>query len=556
MSLNKHNIASIIANFLGVDNVNSMSPETAITAGLRNAKKNSLSKENLHTLQAMLQQAREAGIQVNEDIIVKKRGRPTFLSKMKTRKTPRGTKPVPKAKPETTATSNNLGRPEGSTNEPGDDHIIMQLRSAQDLDGNKVITFRSGGDHKVDPQHISKILKLHDRMQTPTQKRLLRTLVAKSHDSLKTIASQIKEETEEDEEHIITSADLKIGRDGRKYPAHRVIVNKKVSSEDINENKTLHCMTCDDVLKRGQKDDHAKGQDYNNNCYCSQTCSDEQPVDEDAIVDSIDDEDDILHLYDPDELVIVDSTDGQIVEDTQDVVEETGAMDPTVELLRKRSDSHKLSATYHLEQSHTDDTEKQQQHLKAAHLHTKAAQLNLHAANVIEQDITFKNNTRPNRRFARKNANASNFKLAEMAANHSFIANYHSKKLKSDVVENVNWGDNHINEVMTRTQRLKARMRFLRTKSKRQRKLQIALRKRSDNATIARRARRLAIEQIKVRMMRKPISEMTVSEKERIERILAKRKPLIDRLALRLAPKIRRIETERLSHSAFTQPHN
>ena len=110
-----------------------------------------------------------------------------------------------------------------------------------------------------------------------------------------------------------------------------------------------------------------------------------------------------------------------------------------------------------------------------------------------------------------------------------------------------------LNEVMSRMERMRARMRFIRTAGKRARRLKIVLHRRSDTKTINKRARRLAINLIKQRIMRKPVAQMSVAEKERIERMLEKRKALIDRLAMRLAPRVRRIEADRLSHQKTTQ---
>lgn len=105
-----------------------------------------------------------------------------------------------------------------------------------------------------------------------------------------------------------------------------------------------------------------------------------------------------------------------------------------------------------------------------------------------------------------------------------------------------------LNEVLSRAERIKARIRFMRTAGKRERRLQLVLKRHSDMKTINRRARHLAIKLLKERLLRKPISQMTVAEKERVEAMLAKRKALIDRLAMRLVPRIRKIEAERLSH--------
>jgi len=118
-------------------------------------------------------------------------------------------------------------------------------------------------------------------------------------------------------------------------------------------------------------------------------------------------------------------------------------------------------------------------------------------------------------------------------------------------IEGVN--EEVLNEVLSRSERIRARIRFIRTQSKRSRRLQVVLRRRSDSKTIAKRARRVAINMLKERIMKKPVSAMSVAEKERVEAMLSKRKALIDRLAMRLVPNIRKIENERLSHPAVTK---
>jgi len=109
-----------------------------------------------------------------------------------------------------------------------------------------------------------------------------------------------------------------------------------------------------------------------------------------------------------------------------------------------------------------------------------------------------------------------------------------------------------LNEVLSRIERMKAKIRFMRTKAKRTRRLQIVLKRRSDMKTITKRARRLAIKMIKQRLTKKPLSQLTVAEKERVERMIETRKALIDRLAMRLVPRIRKIESDRLSHQKST----
>jgi hypothetical protein len=110
-----------------------------------------------------------------------------------------------------------------------------------------------------------------------------------------------------------------------------------------------------------------------------------------------------------------------------------------------------------------------------------------------------------------------------------------------------------INEVLSRAERIKAKVRFARSESKRERKIQIALRTHSSNTVINKRARRLAVNLMKQKLARKPLNKLTVGEKERIERIIAKRKATINRIAMKLAPKIKKIETDRLTHRSFTK---
>lgn len=72
-----------------------------------------------------------------------------------------------------------------------DRHIIMQLRSAQDLDGNKEIRFRRGTG-KLDINTINTILKVHDKFTKPNDKRRLFIAVSKSADDAKKTADKFK----------------------------------------------------------------------------------------------------------------------------------------------------------------------------------------------------------------------------------------------------------------------------------------------------------------------------------------------------------------------------
>ena len=109
-------------------------------------------------------------------------------------------------------------------------------------------------------------------------------------------------------------------------------------------------------------------------------------------------------------------------------------------------------------------------------------------------------------------------------------------------------------EVLSRQERMRAKVRIRRTSSKRERATKIALRRYSNTATINKRARRLAIKLMKQRMLRgRDPAKISVGEKERIERTLEKRKAIIGRVAQRLTSRVRKVEKARMSHTKFTQ---
>lgn len=111
-----------------------------------------------------------------------------------------------------------------------------------------------------------------------------------------------------------------------------------------------------------------------------------------------------------------------------------------------------------------------------------------------------------------------------------------------------------LNEVLSRMERVRARSRMAKTKTKRMAKEKIALKKRSSTEVINRRARRMAVKAMEKRLARnKPLESLSVPEKERIERIIARRKTVISRLAMKIVPHVRAIEKDRLQHAQFTK---
>ena len=111
-----------------------------------------------------------------------------------------------------------------------------------------------------------------------------------------------------------------------------------------------------------------------------------------------------------------------------------------------------------------------------------------------------------------------------------------------------------IMEVLSRAERIKAKFRIRKTKAKRERAAKIALKRFSNVKTINKRSRRLAVKLLKKRFLKgRDPSKLSVGEKERLEKIVQSRKQLIGRLAMRLAPRVRKLEKTRLSHSKYTK---
>ena len=109
-------------------------------------------------------------------------------------------------------------------------------------------------------------------------------------------------------------------------------------------------------------------------------------------------------------------------------------------------------------------------------------------------------------------------------------------------------------EVLSRTERMKGKIRLRKTSAKRGRSTKIALKRYSNPATINKRARRLAIKLMKKRMLRgRDYSKVSVGEKERIEKTLSKRKDVINRVAQKLVSRVRKVEKSRMSHGKVTK---
>ena len=104
----------------------------------------------------------------------------------------------------------------------------------------------------------------------------------------------------------------------------------------------------------------------------------------------------------------------------------------------------------------------------------------------------------------------------------------------------------NINEVLSRMERIRAKIRFAQTASKRERKLKIALHTKSSTAKINHRARVMAVKLMKEKIAKKPLNKLSLAEKERLERIIHSKSKVLNRMAIKLSPRIRDIESARL----------
>ena len=85
------------------------------------------------------------------------------------------------------------GRPKKGEGSESDKHIIMQLRSVQDLHrmgGDKHVQFSGGQKAKVKPHHVNAILQAHDKLN-PDGKRRLRVAIGRHPQGLHKVATAL-----------------------------------------------------------------------------------------------------------------------------------------------------------------------------------------------------------------------------------------------------------------------------------------------------------------------------------------------------------------------------
>jgi hypothetical protein len=109
-------------------------------------------------------------------------------------------------------------------------------------------------------------------------------------------------------------------------------------------------------------------------------------------------------------------------------------------------------------------------------------------------------------------------------------------------------------EVLSRMERIKAKARMRRSQAKRQRREKIALKQFSTPQVANKRARRMAISAMKKRLLRgQNPQKVSIGQKERVERFIAQRKKVVDRLSARMVSRVRQVEKARMAHKKYTK---
>lgn len=105
-----------------------------------------------------------------------------------------------------------------------------------------------------------------------------------------------------------------------------------------------------------------------------------------------------------------------------------------------------------------------------------------------------------------------------------------------------------LDEVLSYEGRMKRRAVMRKYRSKLRMKRARAVQKRASNEVIGHRARRMAVNTLKTRFSQgRNSSDLAVSEKQRIERMVAARKKLVDRLSTKMVRTAKTIERDRLA---------
>lgn len=127
------------------------------------------------------------------------------------------------------------------------------------------------------------------------------------------------------------------------------------------------------------------------------------------------------------------------------------------------------------------------------------------------------------------------------------IVDFYEDDVLVDVEENPMYEE--LDEALSAQARLKKRQSFQRTKGKRNVAKGLKLKRASDSSTLQKRARQAAKRSIMKKLLRgRSKSQLSASEKDRVEKQLSGMKNVMATLQQRLVPKVRSIEQKRLAH--------
>ena len=103
-------------------------------------------------------------------------------------------------------------------------------------------------------------------------------------------------------------------------------------------------------------------------------------------------------------------------------------------------------------------------------------------------------------------------------------------------------------ETLSRMARLKLKIAMLRNKAKLAMKRKIALLRHSTLDVLKKRAHKLALKMLKQKIAHKPVADMSMADKERVEKTLKTKTSLLARLTMKMIPVVKKIEQNRFKN--------
>ena len=103
-------------------------------------------------------------------------------------------------------------------------------------------------------------------------------------------------------------------------------------------------------------------------------------------------------------------------------------------------------------------------------------------------------------------------------------------------------------ETLSRMARLKLKIAMLRNKAKLAMKRKIALLRHSTLDVLKKRAHKLALKFLKQKLAHKPVADMSMADKERVEKTLKTKTSLLARLTMKMIPVVKKIEQKRFKN--------